>query len=119
MTNTYSPNPVLVEITRRRGVESRHRGAISVFSFDGTMTYQAGDVDRPVFPRSAYKILQALPLIETGAADAYGLANHQLALACASHNSEPGHVDAVTDWLESIDCTPGHLACGAHQPYHL
>ena len=76
-------------------------------------------MDRPVFPRSAYKMLQALPLIETGAADAYGLANHQLALACASHNSEPGHVDAVTDWLETIGCMPDHLACGAHRPYHL
>ena len=65
-------NPVLVEVLRGAVVESRHRGAIAVVDADGDLLV-FGDVDRPVFPRSAVKAMQALPLIESGAADRYGL----------------------------------------------
>lgn len=63
------------------------------------------------------KPLQALPLVETGAADAFGLGPVELALACASHNGEPGHVAAVEDWLARIDCTVGDLECGVEQAH--
>src|SRR5262249_57458603 len=85
-------NPVLVEVLRGAVVESRHRGAIAIVDADGAPAFVRGDVDRPVFPRSSVKALQALRMIETGAADRYGLADHELALACASHGGEPGHV---------------------------
>src|SRR5437764_13103384 len=85
-------NPVLVEILRGVVVESHHRGAVAVVDADGAPAFVYGDVDRPVFPRSSIKALQALRLIETGAADRYGLTDHELALACASHGGEPGHV---------------------------
>ncbi len=62
-------NPVLVEITRGPKVESVHRGAISVVDGDGKAVLAIGDVGAPVFPRSAVKAIQALPLIESGAAD--------------------------------------------------
>ncbi len=106
-------NPVLVELNRGRMVESRHRGAIAVADARGRLVWWAGDVERLVYPRSALKMLQALPLIETGAADAYGLADRDLALACASHSAEPFHVERVAAWLDRIGCTEADLACGA------
>ena len=65
-------NPVLVEVTRGGTVESRHRGAVVVTDADGSTVLEIGDIGRPVFPRSAVKSIQALPLVESGAADAYG-----------------------------------------------
>lgn len=82
-------DPVLVEVLRGGLVESRHRGAVAVVDAAGAAVLTLGDVERPVFPRSAVKALQALPLIESGAADAYSLGEAQLAVACASHSGEP------------------------------
>ena len=60
-------NPVLVEVTRGHSVESRHRGAVAVLDAEGAVVFSLGDIDRPVFPRSAVKGFQALPLVESGA----------------------------------------------------
>ncbi|MBN9579138.1 MAG: asparaginase, partial [Alphaproteobacteria bacterium] len=67
------PNPVLVEVTRGGYVESLHRGAIAIADHNGEIVFALGDVERPVYPRSALKPVQALPLLESGAADAFGL----------------------------------------------
>ena len=67
-------NPVLVEAVRGALVESRHRGAVAVGDAGGALVLALGDVERPVYPRSAIKALQALPLIESGAADRFGSA---------------------------------------------
>ncbi len=82
-------DPVLVEVTRGTSVESVHRGAVAVCDASGKMVLQLGDIERAVFPRSAVKAIQALPLVESGAADALGFGNEELALACASHSGEP------------------------------
>ncbi|MCP1336611.1 asparaginase [Futiania mangrovi] len=111
-------DPVLVEVTRAGLVESRHSGALCIADSRGEIVAALGDVEVAVFPRSSYKMLQALPLIETGAADAFGVTDRELALACASHNGEPGHVEAVRGWLARIGCSEDDLACGAHRPYH-
>src|SRR5262249_45349998 len=66
----------------------------------------------------AIKPIQALPLIETGAADRYGLGPPEIALACASHNGEPRHVALVTAWLKRIGLGVTDLECGTHLPYH-
>src|ERR1700726_4478086 len=87
--NFTMSNPVLVEALRGTLVESRHRGAVAVADADGAMVFAIGDVAAPIFPRSAVKALQALPLVETGAADTYGFGDEELALACASHSGEP------------------------------
>ncbi|TGS52695.1 asparaginase, partial [Mesorhizobium sp. M3A.F.Ca.ET.201.01.1.1] len=84
-------NPVLVEVLRGAVVESAHSGAVAVFDADGKSVWEIGDTARPVFPRSAVKAIQALPLVESGAADAYGFGDRELALACASHSGEPEH----------------------------
>ncbi len=59
-------NPVLVEVTRGGAVESRHRGSVCVVDADGVSVLALGDVEEPVFPRSAVKAIQALPLVESG-----------------------------------------------------
>ncbi|HVJ52799.1 MAG TPA: asparaginase [Aliidongia sp.] len=108
--------PCLVEITRGDMVESRHRGAVAILDAAGRVRHAVGDIDRPIFARSAIKPLQALPLIESGAADRYGLSDVELALACASHHGQPAHVEAVTNWLDRIGLGPDDLECGAHLP---
>jgi L-asparaginase II len=111
-----TPNPVLIEVTRGAAVESRHRGAFAVVDASGRIVKSAGDPRMPIFPRSAIKPLQALPLIETGAADHFGLTDKELALACASHKGEPVHVQAVEAWLRRIGLTAGALECGVQAP---
>src|SRR6202040_4428937 len=85
-------NPVLVEVLRGGRVESVHRGAVCVVDARGAAGLALGDVAAPVFPRSAVKALQALPLVESGAADRYRLGEEELAIACGSHGGGPGHV---------------------------
>ncbi len=109
-------NPILVELTRGGWVESRHRGSIAIADASGRLVWSAGEVDRPVFGRSALKMLQALPLVETGAADAFEVSPEELALACASHSGQPLHVTAVAAWLARIGCDESFLACGPHAP---
>ena len=109
-------NPVLVETTRGAMVESRHRGAFAVVDVEGRVVASAGDTERPVYARSAIKPLQAIPLVESGAAEAFGLGDGEIALACASHRGEPRHVAAVTAWLARIGCSVADLECGAHLP---
>ena len=109
-------DPVLVEVTRGNVVESRHRGAVVVCDADGRHVLSIGDVERPVFPRSAVKAIQALPLVETGAADTFGFSDEDLALACASHSGEPGHVERARAILHRAGLDADALECGAHWP---
>jgi L-asparaginase II len=109
-------DPVLVEVTRGDLVESLHRGAVAVAEPDGSIVLALGDIDRPVFPRSAVKSIQALPLVESGAADALGFGNRELAMACASHEGEPEHVAMARAMLASAGLDEGALECGAHWP---
>jgi L-asparaginase II len=109
-------NPVLVEIIRGHAVESRHCGAVSVFDGDGRPMLALGDVGRPVFPRSAVKIMQALPLIESGAADSLGFGDKELALACASHHGEPEHAALAGAMLAKAGASEATLECGVHWP---
>ncbi len=111
-------SPVLVEIVRGDMVESFHRGAVAIADAAGRIVRSLGDVDRLVYPRSALKPIQALPLIETGAADGFGLGEQELALACASHRGEPFHVAAVAAWLARIGLGEADLECGVHPPRH-
>src|SRR5262249_12028716 len=105
-------DPVLVEVLRGDYVESRHRGAAAVVAAAGGVVIAWGDVDGRVFAGSAIKPLQALPLVETGAAERYGLGPTELALACASHHGETAHAMAVGAWLERIELSAADLECG-------
>ncbi len=109
-------NPVVVEVLRGDRVESAHRGAGAVVDAGGRTAFAFGDVDRPIYPRSAVKALQALPLIESGAADRLGLTEAEIALACASHAGEDAHVAAASAMLAKAGRDVGALECGAHWP---
>ncbi|MCP8937841.1 asparaginase [Alsobacter sp. SYSU M60028] len=109
-------NPVLAEVTRGNLVESVHEGVVAVVDADGRTVLELGDADRPVFPRSAVKALQALPLMESGAADRFGLTPAEIALACSSHSGEPLHAETAAAMLAKAGRDAGCLECGAHWP---
>src|SRR5256885_8803884 len=111
-------NPVLVEVLRGALVESRHRGAVAVVDADGASLLALGDVARWVYPRSAVKLLQALPLVESGAAERYGFGDEEIALACASHGGEPAHVEVASRMLARAGLDAAALECGAHWPMY-
>jgi len=97
-------------------VESCHLVAAAISDSSGKLLKSWGDVQSPVYLRSAIKPIQALPLIESGAADAFGVSEKELSLACASHTGEPVHVEAVTAWLERMGVGIEDLECGSHWP---
>lgn len=107
-------NPVLVEVTRGPKVESVHRGAICAVDADGKVLFQAGDIHVLTFPRSAVKAIQALPLVESGAANAFGFGDKELSLACASHSGEDEHVRLAREMLNRAGLSETCLECGGH-----
>jgi L-asparaginase II len=116
MIEASTENPILVEVARADIVESRHRGAIAVADAGGNLLFSLGDVARPIFPRSAIKVLQAIPLVESGAADALGLGDAELAVACASHSGDKVHLESVRAIIAKVGLDEDMLACGAHWP---
>jgi L-asparaginase II len=111
-------NPILVELTRGGQVESVHRGAFAVADAGGAVIAALGDVATPVYSRSSLKPMQAMVLVESGAAEAFGLSDEEISLACASHSGEPMHTERVAAWLARIGCLESDLACGAHPSRH-
>jgi len=108
--------PAIVEITRGPAVESRHTVDIVVADAAGALVEIFGEAERPVFPRSAIKALQALALVESGAADRYGFSARHIALACSSHNGEEMHVRTAGEMLATAGLEPRCLECGAQWP---
>ena len=109
-------NPTLVEVMRGDSIESSHRGALAVLDADGAVLAALGDTTRPIFARSAVKLLQALPLVESGAAERLGLGDEELAIACASHNGEAAHTEVVARLLAKAGLDADALECGSHWP---
>lgn len=109
-------DPILVEVLRGDSVECVHRGAAVVCDAAGRTVFSLGDVDRAIYPRSAIKVLQALPLVESGAADRYGFGDAELALACSSHSGEERHVATAAAMLAKAGLGEADLECGTHWP---
>lgn len=109
--------PLVVEVIRGASVESRHHVHAVLMDGQGKTKAVYGDARRLTFPRSTLKPLQSIALIESGAADAYGVSENEIALASASHNGEERHVVPVTRWLERLGLDATALECGAHAPY--
>ncbi|QMU58745.1 MAG: asparaginase [Boseongicola sp.] len=104
-------DPVLLaETTRGPFVESRHFGHAVISRADGSIVESWGNPTELVFARSAAKILQALPLVESGAGTS--LSTERLALACASHSAERRHVEMISDWLGDLGLDEHALCCG-------
>lgn len=114
--STPEANPIIAEVTRGDIIESVHRGAYAVVGPGGELLEAAGDIAKPIYPRSAMKALQALPLVVSGAAKHYGLNDAELALVCASHNGEARHVEAAKSVLTKAGRSSDDLACGSQWP---
>jgi len=105
-----------VEQLRGGWVETVHEVHVAVMDSSGRLVARTGDPELVTFWRSAAKPFQALPLVEDGAAGRFGLTSEELALACASHSSEPGQVARVRELLGKIGCSERDLLCGPHPP---
>ena len=109
-------NPVLAEIWRGPILECVHRGTAVVCRPDGEVVASWGNPERKILPRSACKMLQALPLVESGAAEAGWLTDRHLALACASHQGAEIHTSLAKSWLDSLGLAEPDLRCGPQMP---
>jgi L-asparaginase II len=105
-------------VVRGELVESVHRGRVAVCDPRGRSIESAGDAEGYVYARSSAKPLQALPLVLSGAADALGLTDEELAVACASHNAEEPHLEAVRSILRKAGLSENELQNGTHPPLY-
>jgi L-asparaginase II len=105
-----------IEATRGELVESVHPVSVAVVDANDRLLASAGDPDYLTWWRSAAKPFQALPLVDDGAADAFALTDEELALLCASHSSEPRHLDLVERLMAKVGVGEQMLACGVHTP---
>ena len=110
-------SPVVATVTRAGRVESIHRGFGAVADPEGNVVASFGDAEAPVYWRSAAKPFQIMPFLEGGGAAAFSLSASEVALACASHDGEPLHVETARGMLEKGNFSEGDLRCGAHAPY--
>ncbi|GHD98938.1 L-asparaginase II [Defluviimonas sp. 20V17] len=106
----------MIELWRGDRCESAHLGHAVICDAGGDIVEAWGDPDALIYPRSSCKMLQALPLVESGAADAVGLDARRLALACASHSGAAIHTDTVRGWLDGLGLAEADLRCGSHMP---
>ena len=109
-------NPILSQTTRSGIVEKASRGAVSVVDAHGKEVLALGDTAALVFPRSALKLVQVLPLLEAGLPAKLGLPAAAIALMCGSHNAEPAHVNLALQILGAAKLGSQDLRCGTHPP---
>jgi L-asparaginase II len=109
---------ILANVIRGETLESLHRGHLVVIDGNGRTLHSLGSGETVTFYRSACKALQAIPFITSGACDAFGFSDEEIALACASHSGEARHVRAAQLMLEHAGLTEAHLRCGTHLPFN-
>ena len=109
---------ILAKVIRGSTVESVHRGHLIVIDGQRNVWISMGDPRTVTFFRSAAKPFQAMPCLTSGAADAFGFSDEEVALACASHSGETRHVRIASLMLERIGLTEAHLHCGSHLPFN-
>lgn len=113
-----NPYQLLVECTRGPLVESIHFGALSVVDTRGNLVASAGDPDGYANLRSSSKPFQALPLIENGGIETFGLNEREIAIMCASHSGTDDHVAVLKALQARLDIQVSDLQCGVHPPIH-
>jgi L-asparaginase II len=112
-------NPILVTQNRGNIIESFHRGVVCVVDENKKVLFSVGNIHQPTYPRSALKLLQIIPLIESGAADFFQFTDQEIAVMCGSHNGEEQHVNTVQSILNKIGLDSSLLRCGAHPPFSI
>ena len=112
------PKHVPIAVSTRGGYpENVFYGSVAVVDRSGKLIASVGDVDAPIFTRSALKPLQALPLVANPRFAEYGLTAKEIALLCSSHNGEAIHAETAERLLAKIGLTDADLQCGNHAPY--
>ncbi len=112
------PAEILAKVIRGETIESVHRGHLIAIDGNGETVLSVGDPQTVTFFRSASKPFQALPCLVSGAADAFGFSDEEIALACASHSGEARHVRIAALMLERTGLGEAHLHCGSHLPFY-
>lgn len=112
------PAETLAHVLRGETVESVHTGHLAIVSGDGRTLFTAGDVSTVTYLRSAAKPIQAIPFVTSGAVDAFGFLNDEVALACASHSGEPIHIEIAARMLAKAGLKESDLRCGSHMPFN-
>ena len=107
---------VLAEITRGAIVESTHHGTVVAVDAGGKLVAHLGDPDLPLFFRSSAKPFQSVPVVTSGAADAFGLSTEELAMVCASHSGTARHQAVVASILAKAGVAEPDLRCGLDPP---
>ncbi|MCG9880573.1 MAG: asparaginase [Bacteroidia bacterium] len=111
-------NPIVVQIFRGGVLESFHRGSICVVNSQDEIVFQLGNPQQICYPRSALKLVQALPLVDLGGIEHFGFSDEEIAVMCGSHNAEEKHIQAVESIFRKIGLSTDYLACGAQYPTH-
>jgi L-asparaginase II len=109
-------NPILVERYRGEVLESFHRGVICMVDENSKVIFSVGDIQQVCFPRSALKLFQIMPLLESGAVEKFGFTLEEIAIMCGSHNGEADHLRVVNSILNKIGLPKTKLHCGAQYP---
>jgi L-asparaginase II len=97
-------------------VESIHQGNVAVVNADGRVVAFGGDPHTRAYFRSSAKPFQALPLLASGAADAFGFTTEEWALATASHDATDRHQAIVASMLKKAGLSESDLLCGFSPP---
>lgn len=108
---------IVAKVYRGDLVDLTHIGHVAVVDDAGKLLYYYGNPQRMTFARSSAKPMQAIPVVESGALDAYGITDRELALICASHSGESFHVEAVRSILQKAGLDESYLQCGTHYPF--
>lgn len=108
---------IVAKVYRGDLVDLTHIGHVAVVDYTGKLLYHYGNPERVTFARSSAKPMQAIPVLESGAAEAYGITDKELALLCASHSGEGFHVESVRSVLGKAGLGEQFLQCGTHYPY--
>lgn len=104
-------------VSHRSGrIDALHYGSVAVTDASGTLLHAVNDAGFPTYLRSSIKMIQALPVVMSGAADRFGFTEHELAICCASHVGAEYHLATVRSMLAKIGLTEDALGCGAHEP---
>ncbi|MEX0318063.1 MAG: asparaginase [Ruegeria sp.] len=106
----------MTEVWRGPFLESIHLGHAVICDDTGQIVRSWGDPNALIYPRSSCKMVQALPLVTSGAAAKYGLGPEHLALACASHSGAAIHTDRVSAWLHHLGLHDDDFRCGPQEP---
>lgn len=107
---------IQVDVTRGQFIESQHSVVAVVVDENGRTVKEYGDSQLVTSPRSAIKMLQAIPFVASGAADFFKLSDRHICLACASHSGEDDHLSLAENWMDAIRAEENWFRCGGHMP---